>query len=291
MKASVWEVSLFCLRILLIPTFVYVRCTMAYASMWHIRTLQHSFALLLPPISFPVLSSTPMYLPRTSVPALPLSCVSSPGLIFTLIFLSHNAPDTLPVLPPALHSVCDFRIQFSFLPQHAPMYVNVYYVNVVILWCISLSLLYFSFTQIMTRTLLFACIIVIICEDKNVTDLAHVQQLPCCSRSCTTSEWFRWHNYDSPCVWQRPWQFWIWSTLVMERMLSGQAGCAPDSESAWEVWVEIRVMHCSNGLIRMKVVSSEGTSRSFAVWRKCVLSQLILGFVHNSLTLYKAPLL
>ena len=38
-------------------------------------------------------------------------------------------------------------------------------------------------------------------------------------------------------------------------------------------------MHCSNGLIRMKVVASEGTSRSFTVWRKCVLSQLIVGFV------------
>ena len=44
-------------------------------------------------------------------------------------------------------------------------------------------------------------------------------------------------------------------------------------------------------LIQMKVVASEGTSRSFAVWRKCVLSQLIMGFVHNTLTLYKAPLL
>ena len=45
-------------------------------------------------------------------------------------------------------------------------------------------------------------------------------------------------------------------------------------------------MHCSNGLIRMKVVAFEGTSRSFTVWRKCVLSQLIMGFVHNTLTLY-----
>ena len=31
-------------------------------------------------------------------------------------------------------------------------------------------------------------------------------------------------------------------------------------------------------LVRMKVVASEGTSRSFTVWRKCVLSQLIMGF-------------
>ena len=50
-------------------------------------------------------------------------------------------------------------------------------------------------------------------------------------------------------------------------------------------------MHCSNGLIRMKVVASEGTSGSFTVWRKCVLSQLIMGFIHDTLTLYKAPLL
>ena len=42
-------------------------------------------------------------------------------------------------------------------------------------------------------------------------------------------------------------------------------------------------MHCSNGLPRMKAVASEGTSRSFTVWRKCVLSQLIMGFVHDTL--------
>ena len=46
------------------------------------------------------------------------------------------------------------------------------------------------------------------------------------------------------------------------------------------------VMHFSNDLIQMKVVSSEGTSRSFPVWRKCVLSQLIMVFVHDTLTLY-----
>ena len=53
-------------------------------------------------------------------------------------------------------------------------------------------------------------------------------------------------------------------------------------------------MHCSYGLIRMKVVAFEGTCRSFTlftVWRKCVLSQLIMGFVHDTPTLYKAPLL
>ena len=50
-------------------------------------------------------------------------------------------------------------------------------------------------------------------------------------------------------------------------------------------------MHCSNGLIGMEVVASEGTSRSFTVWRKCVLSQLIMDFVHDTLTLYKAQFL
>ena len=52
-------------------------------------------------------------------------------------------------------------------------------------------------------------------------------------------------------------------------------------------------MHCSNGLIRMKVVASEGTSIGALQYGgiKCVLSQLIMGFVHNTLTLYKAPLL
>ena len=42
-------------------------------------------------------------------------------------------------------------------------------------------------------------------------------------------------------------------------------------------------MHCSNGLIRMKVVASEGTSRSFAVLcgRSVYVlrSQLTMGFV------------
>lgn len=33
---------------------------------------------------------------------------------------------------------------------------------------------------------------------KNLTSLAHVQQLACCSCSCTTSDCFRWHNYNSP---------------------------------------------------------------------------------------------
>ena len=51
------------------------------------------------------------------------------------------------------------------------------------------------------------------------------------------------------------------------------------------------VMHCSNGLVRMKVVASEGTNRSFSVWRKCVLSQLIMCFVHDTLPLSKALLL
>ena len=74
----------------------------------------------------------------------------------------------------------------------------------------------------------------------------------------------------------------------MERMLSGQAGCSELWECG-EVWVQIRVMHCSNGLIRMKVVASEGTSRSFTVWRKCVLSQLIMGTWHIDAVQSAAP--
>ncbi len=62
-----------------------------------------------------------MSLPHTSVLVLPLFCTQVFPLIFTLIFLSHNTPDTvrhsLPVLPPALHSLGDFRIQFSILHQ------------------------------------------------------------------------------------------------------------------------------------------------------------------------------
>ena len=95
------------------------------------------------------------------------------------------------------------------------------------------------------------------------------------SCSCTMSGWFRWHNN----LCRRPSQFWMWITLVMGHMLYWQAGCSRLWECGGCMSRDKGHMHCSNGLIRMKVVASEGTSRSFTVWRKCVLSQLIVGFV------------
>ena len=82
-----------------------------------LRTSIVAFAFLRPPIYFPVPSSTPMSLPRTSVPVLPLSR-TRPLDLHVHSPVAQPYIHSLPVLPNALHSVGDFRIQFFVICQH-----------------------------------------------------------------------------------------------------------------------------------------------------------------------------
>ena len=68
-------------------------------------------------IHFPVPSSTPMSLPRTSVPVLTLFCTPSPGSSPSFSCRRTLTRHSLPVLPSAPHYVGDFRVQFSIIRQ------------------------------------------------------------------------------------------------------------------------------------------------------------------------------
>ena len=139
----------------LIPTFLCGRCTMTFASMYHGRTLQHPFVVLLS-ISFLILSTfvTP-HIHRSiliSATANVFSCAffnahvptpyTSVGLstvlytfplIFTLMFRSHNAPDTLFQL---FHQLCTMWVTYaSSSPSSAIVHIR--YVNCFTLFTVS----------------------------------------------------------------------------------------------------------------------------------------------------------
>ena len=101
--------------------FPHFRCPSYYFISYLVQSCNSahpSFSFLRPPIYVNVPSSTPMYLPRTPVPVIPLSCTPSASIdLHVHSPVRQHSIHSLLVLPPTLHSVGDFRVQFSILRQ------------------------------------------------------------------------------------------------------------------------------------------------------------------------------